>query len=644
MSSVPRDAQGVNRDEIKVALAPYFEHDAVVEIRAPSVGGKRNNTASGYFNDLEKAVVEVVKLDGKAPAIYFTLNPVNPALLARAVNHVKEWAPYTTADGDVTRRLRLPLDFDPQRPAGISSTDAEHDAALQRTHAAAAFLNGMGWPDPILADSGNGGHAVYQIDLPNDADSAKLVQQVLQTLARFFDDAPDAPIRVCLDTTVHNASRIWKVPGTLAKKGDSTPERPHRRAHVLSAPAAPTLVTREQLVALCKALGDEPEPPPRSERQNGARTNHRTENSPLHIADFGAYLDAHTIGYRETGKSAKTDARHFLLDACVWAGHADHAAWAYQMPNGNIATGCSHNSCSGKGLRDFRDAVEPGWHQGKTKERQTADGDGADDQQSEEDALAAARQIVDGLVEAAKADRGAPFDPSVLKALVVIRRADTAAWVRLREELRQVGVPLRELDKAILRAASVRGGQQEDGKASFNPGQSSRPVGGPYRVVNGAICLEKDTHDPLGPQAAVTVPLCNFQARVAAEEIHDDGAEQTTVLVVEGRLQSGETLPPVRIASDRYAGLAWVTANWGTRAVVYAGMSMKDHLRTAIQLLSGAPPRTTIYTHTGWREIDGEWAYLHGGGAIGASGVLDEVSVSLPGGLARFILPAPPGR
>jgi hypothetical protein len=60
----------------------------------------------------------------------------------------------------------------------------------------------------------------------------------------------------------------------------------------------------------------------------------------------------------------------------------DHAAWAYQFPDGAIATGCSHNSCSGKGLDEMRDVLEPGWNQSKTKERQSAesdDGDGSDD-------------------------------------------------------------------------------------------------------------------------------------------------------------------------------------------------------------------------------------------------------------------------
>ena len=41
----------------------------------------------------------------------------------------------------------------------------------------------------------------------------------------------------------------------------------------------------------------------------------------------------------------------------------------------------------------------------------------------------------------------------------------------------------------------------------------------------------------------------------------------------------------------------------------------------------------TVYTHTGWRKLDGKWAYLHGGGAIGASGAVAGVETSLPAAL-----------
>ena len=50
----------------------------------------------------------------------------------------------------------------------------------------------------------------------------------------------------------------------------------------------------------------------------------------------------------------------------------------------------------------------------------------------------------------------------------------------------------------------------------------------------------------------------------------------------------------------------------------------------------------TVHSHTGWRKLDGGWAYLHGGGALGATGAVTGVETSLPAALAPFSLPASP--
>src|SRR5262249_18174056 len=89
-----------------------------------------------------------------------------------------------------------------------------------------------------------------------------------------------------------------------------------------------------------------------------------------------------------------------------------------------------------------------------------------------------------------------------------------------------------------------------------------------------------------------------------------------------------------------FAGMGWIVPAWGTRAVVYAGQGTKDHLRAALQLLSGAVPSRTIFRHLGWREIGGAWFYLHGGGAIGADGLAEGIPLVLPDPLAGCRLPA----
>jgi hypothetical protein len=140
----------------------------------------------------------------------------------------------------------------------------------------------------------------------------------------------------------------------------------------------------------------------------------------------------------------------------------------------------------------------------------------------------------------------------------------------------------------------------------------------------------------------VDVALCNFEACIVAQTTVDDGAERSIRLAVEGVLCDGTPLPRVEIAAADLAGMTWVVPAWGTRAVVAAGRGTADHLRCALQLLSGDVPCRTVFAHLGWREIGGRWHYLHAGGAIGPDGPAADIEVSPPDALARYVLPPPP--
>ena len=100
-----------------------------------------------------------------------------------------------------------------------------------------------GLAKPILADSGNGYHLLYRIDLP--CDDGGLVKDLLNSLAKRFDND-----RVKIHTNVFNPGRITKLYGTIARKGDSIRERPHRRTGILNVPTELAVVAREQLVAV----------------------------------------------------------------------------------------------------------------------------------------------------------------------------------------------------------------------------------------------------------------------------------------------------------------------------------------------------------------------------------------------------------
>jgi hypothetical protein len=217
-------------------------------------------------------------------------------------------------------------------------------------------------------------------------------------------------------------------------------------------------------------------------------------------------------------------------------------------------------------------------------------------------------------------------DAELLRALALLAEDNPAEFACHRARLRGAGIRLPDLDKALspLRRELRRARPPID-------------AAGSYRIVGGRIVRVVLTRD--GP---VEVPLANWSARIVEEIVHDDGAERRMTFAVEGALSDGTPLPRTEVGADKFPSMRWPIETWGSRAVVFAGASTADHLRTAIQLLSPDAPRRVVYGHTGWREINGAWFYLHAGGAIGLTGAVEGVSVELPDSLARFELPTPP--
>jgi hypothetical protein len=112
----------------KHVFETFINPGEVVEIRIPhtegTLDGKRIwGTASGYFDDHGKFCEAVKKAETlRHEGIYFTLQVIDPRLLARAFNRLKVKGP-TTSDNNVLAYRWLPLDFDPVRPSGASKGD-----------------------------------------------------------------------------------------------------------------------------------------------------------------------------------------------------------------------------------------------------------------------------------------------------------------------------------------------------------------------------------------------------------------------------------------------------------------------------------------------------------------------------------------
>ena len=333
-------------NEITHALRLWFQAGDVFEVRvldAVSADYRREHIESGYF-DYEhiSAVPEALKRLLSFRGVYVTVNPVNPDLLARAVNRLRPAGRNpTTADTDIVRRRWLLIDCDPRRASGVSSSNAEHESALAKAREIRDGLSSLGWADPIMTDSGNGAQLMYRIDLP--ADDGELVRRVIGEIAKASSE------QVAIDTSVHNPARIWRLPGTMNCKGDSIPERPHRMARILDKPQDIVSVSREQMQDIVSyqnvaPLADVPD-------------DEWKHTMPAFDLDSWIAQYCPELGSPQPWKGG----RKWIFPVCPFnEAHTNKSAVLIQEPSGAVAFKCHHNGCSGNDWRALRELREPG--------------------------------------------------------------------------------------------------------------------------------------------------------------------------------------------------------------------------------------------------------------------------------------------
>ena len=353
-SDNPRHDLDDIRRSVRLIAGPAWDRGDVVELRALAT---QRGVVAGYFDadHQEELVKMAARLSGAAQGVYITLNPILRDCLARSANRPTPYAKNTTGDKEITHRHWLLIDTDPARPRGISANDEEHDLALRKATDIRAWLREQGWPDPIFADSGNGGHLLYRIDLP--ADDGGLLQRVLKTLQERFGDKA-----VAVDLTVHNPSRISKLYGTLACKGDSLPDRPHRIARLLEVPEQQIEVVSRDLLESVAGSAASVAGVKAVTQSNGSQRG--SSGQDFNLVE---YLQSHGV---EVGKSKTfaNDGTLWELKRCPWRpSESDGGPYVIQFANGNIDAGCRHSQCNGKGWNELRDVIHPGWREAEPK-------------------------------------------------------------------------------------------------------------------------------------------------------------------------------------------------------------------------------------------------------------------------------------
>ena len=223
-------------DAVREALTLLIQPGERFEIRGLPSG-------RSYVGTSIDAAAQHVRSCAADNGIYWSLNALR-ADLTRAAS-----------DRDVIGRRWFLVDIDPVRPSeDAPANEAERGQVAVVAGAIISHLSGLGWPDPIVVDSGNGIQLLYRVDLPATDLARQWIRAVLVRLSERFTG-----MGATVDTTVHNASRIARLPGTWNRKGEQSADRPYRMAEILSRPQSIETVSADLIQSYVGPI--EPEPP-----------------------------------------------------------------------------------------------------------------------------------------------------------------------------------------------------------------------------------------------------------------------------------------------------------------------------------------------------------------------------------------------
>ena len=295
---------------------------------------------SGYFDNPDVAIKCLKELDSDK-SCYIVLNEINDACRDRVqygkfIENAK-----TTSDNDIEGYDWLFIDFDPNRPADVSSSDIELEVAKDKCYEVKEYLKNLGFNDPIVAMSGNGYHLLYSVDI--DICCKDEIKKFLSVLSMMFSDDS-----VKIDVANYNPARICKLYGTMATKGRNTANRPHRMAQMIEVPENIVVTDIAYVRKVCNIIPNKP------------------QYSTFQHFDLDDWLNRYGIGYKIEHGSGYDK---YILDECPFdPNHKGKDACIFKSSNGALGFHCFHNSCADKTWKDVRIKFEPTAYERKQAE------------------------------------------------------------------------------------------------------------------------------------------------------------------------------------------------------------------------------------------------------------------------------------
>ena len=228
-------------------------------------------------------------------------------------------------------------------------------------------------------------------------------------------------------------------------------------------------------------------------------------------------------------------------------------------------------------------------------------------------------------------DKSAHLEPGSINAFADIKKVSIALFNEYREIIKTSKAPLADFDKAVNDLCKV--------VATVEMNPPSAPI---YQPVVAALAGSKYVLNEDGQLFSVNsdgdaILVADFIIVPTAEVLLDDGAKVDRQFEVYGIAKGGVPLSSEIITDQELDRIRSVVKKWGLRARIHVGFNNENYVRDAVYDQAKGLPEHRVFTHTGWRQVDRRWVFVHAGGSVGD----ESIRVQLDEGLENYVLPEP---
>ena len=309
---------------------------------------------SGYFDNsaaIEKAIEPYLE-DPDTEGIYLTVQGIDKRLFARSANELRDVRDDdTTKDKDIIYWNVFPIDVDDtDRPSKISATDEEILLSRETAIEIQDWFFERGIPS-YRAMSSNGWHVLIYLEPERTTEENIILVKELGNRVH---------ARWKIDGTVYNPARVFKLYGTISRKGSNTTDRKHRLSRI-KLPIDLNEIQRVSLDQLTKVIEKELELPESNNREeSNAKSSVKRKYSAntskvkrFHgdSRDEWETYAAEVLGITGIGKWVSRSGYQLAkLDNCPFCDRESVNAHITYSSKGAPGIRCHSNSCHGKNL------------------------------------------------------------------------------------------------------------------------------------------------------------------------------------------------------------------------------------------------------------------------------------------------------